>query len=215
MKFQSITLGQTVIKYQVPYDIFLTLNDIYERQFSNLMSANKSLIGKIENEHSIYFNGKKGYGKRHNFLPQDILAWFNSIYKHYLDYAGIENYSLNTHSIWINEMKQNEYNPMHIHNGDLFTGLSSVMILKLPDTFGKEYSAEQTPQNGKLQMFGASSGQFAKVDYEPPMNIGDFYVFPYDMRHCVYPFNGTNQTRRTLAANCDVQYNEIKYRGAN
>jgi hypothetical protein len=30
-----------------------------------------------------------------------------------------------------------------------------------------------------------------KVDYEPPMKLRDFYIFPYDMRHCVYPFNGT------------------------
>jgi len=34
------------------------------------------------------------------------------------------------------------------------------------------------------------------------------------MRHCVYPFNGTNEVRRTLAANCDVQYNPIENRGA-
>jgi hypothetical protein len=37
-------------------------------------------------------------------------------------------------------MKQHEYNPAHIHRGMLFTGLSSVMILKLPSTYGKEYS---------------------------------------------------------------------------
>ena len=29
----------------------------------------------------------------------------------------------------------------------------------------------------------------------------------------VYPFNGTNETRRTLAANCDVQFDPIKNRG--
>ena len=39
-------------------------------------------------------------------------------------------------------MKQHEYNPAHIHRGMLFTGLSSVMILKLPSTYGKEYSAD-------------------------------------------------------------------------
>ena len=46
------------------------------------------------------------------------------------------------------------------------------------------------------------------------MNIRDFYIFPYDMRHCVYPFNGTNEIRRTLAANCDVEFDPIKNRGA-
>ena len=30
----------------------------------------------------------------------------------------------------------------------------------------------------------------------------------------VYPFNGTDETRRTLAANCDVEFDPIKNRGA-
>jgi hypothetical protein len=111
-------------------------------------------------------------------------------------------------------MKANEYNPMHIHQGTLLTGLSSVMILKLPDTYGVEYSASDTPQNGRLQLLGSSSGQFAKVDYQPPMVLRDFYIFPYDMRHTVYPFNGTTDTRRTLAANMDVLYNSVENRGA-
>jgi hypothetical protein len=34
------------------------------------------------------------------------------------------------------------------------------------------------------------------------------------MKHCVYPFNGTNDTRRTLAANCDVLYNPVENGGA-
>jgi hypothetical protein len=39
-------------------------------------------------------------------------------------------------------MKAHEYNPVHIHQGKLYTGLSSVMILKLPKETGVEYSAE-------------------------------------------------------------------------
>jgi len=43
----------------------------------------------------------------------------------------------------------------------------------------------------------------------PDMAERDFYVFPYDMRHCVNPFNGKG-FRRTLAANCDVHYNLLR-----
>ena len=39
-------------------------------------------------------------------------------------------------------------------------------------------------------------------------------MFPYDMRHTVYPFNSTDEVRRTLASNCDVDYNPINNRGA-
>jgi len=214
MKFECINLGQSIMKYQVPYDIFITINAIYESQFKNLPSANKTLVGKIQNEHSIYYNGAdETKVKRHNFLPYDIVKWFEDIYKHYLNYNKIRKYKTHLNSIWINEMKQHEYNPTHIHRGTLYTGLSSVMILKLPNTYGVEYSASETPQNGRLQILGAANGQFAKIDYQPPMEIRDFYVFPYDMRHCVYPFNGTDQTRRTLAANCDVDFNPVENRG--
>jgi len=34
------------------------------------------------------------------------------------------------------------------------------------------------------------------------------------MRHCVYPFNNTNEIRRTLACNMDVKYDPIKNRSA-
>ena len=34
----------------------------------------------------------------------------------------------------------------------------------------------------------------------------------YDMRHCVYPFNSTKETRRTLVCNVDVDYNPVASR---
>ena len=215
LKFDFIFLGQSVLKYQVPLDIFTTINQIYEQNYNNLYPANKQLVGKIENEHSLFYNGKdESKMKNHNKLSLNVTDYFLTIFKHYLNWNKVKDYDLHINSIWVNEMKQHEYNPAHVHRGMLFTGLSSVMILKLPSTYGKEYSAEHVQQNGRLQILGAANGQFAKIDYQPPMNIRDFYIFPYDMRHCVYPFNGTTETRRTLAANCDVLFDPIKNRGA-
>ena len=215
IKFNFVFLGQSVLRYEVPLDIFHTINTIYEANFKQLAPANKQLVGKIENEHSIYYDGEPtSKMHRHNLLPLNVQQWFMSMFQHYLSWNKIKNSQCHLNSIWINEMKQHEYNPVHVHQGTMHTGLSSVMILKLPSTYGKEYSAEQQPQNGKLQILGSASGQFSKVDYQPELKERDFYIFPYDMRHCVYPFNGTNEVRRTLAANCDVQYNPIENRGA-
>ena len=50
----------------------------------------------------------------------------------------------------------------------------------------------------RLQIIGSANGQFSKTDYSPNMKIGDFYVFPYDMRHCVYPFNSEQKKREEL-----------------
>ena len=209
MKFERITLGQSIMRYEVPLDIFTTINSIYETKFLQLPAANKALAGKIKNEHTIFHDGNDKLQKKNSFIPQNVFEWFISIFKHYLIYNNYQNSNLHLNSIWINEMKDNEYNPIHRHYGSLETGLSSVMILKLPTHFGNEYSAEHLPMNGKLQIIGSTSGQFAKMEYTPPMFLRDFYVFPYDMRHCVYPFNDTNQVRRTLAANCDVMLEKI------
>jgi hypothetical protein len=215
MNFNFTFLGQSILRYETPLDIFQAINQSYEQNFKILEPANKQLVGKIKDEHSLFYNGEDTSKMiRHNLLPKNVIDWFMSMFHHYLEFNHIRNYQTHLNSIWVNEMKAHEYNPVHVHQGNLFTGLSSVMILKLPNTFGVEYSASETPQNGKLQILGASNGQFAKVDYEPPMKLRDFYIFPYDMRHCVYPFNGTDDTRRTLAANCDVLYNPIQNRGA-
>ena len=215
MKFDFVYLGQTVLKYEVPLEVFVGLNDIYEKRKKELPKANKQLVGKIEDEVSLFFDGPPNDKiNSHNFLPQDILQWFDSVFNHYLIWNKIGENNRHINSIWVNEMKANEYNPIHIHQGQLFTGLSSVMIMKLPTNTGIEYSAPEKPMNGRLQIIGAAAGQFAKTDYSPNSKIGDFYVFPYDMRHCVYPFNGTKEKRRTLVCNIDVEYNPVSSRTA-
>ena len=213
MKFDFVYLGHTVLKYQVPLEIFVGLNEIYERHKKQLPSARKQLVGKIKDEVSLFYSGPNNDKMhQHSFLSQDILRWFDSVFNHYLTWNKIGPNNRSINSIWVNEMKAHEYNPVHIHQGKLYTGLSSVMILKLPKETGVEYSAEDKPMNGRLQIIGSANGQFSKTDYSPNMKIGDFYVFPYDMRHCVYPFNGIKEKRRTLVCNVDVDYNPVSSR---
>ena len=213
--FKFIFLGQSVLKYQVPLDIYNTINDIYEFKYPQLPRANPQLVGKIEKEHSLFFDGPPNKKMTpHNHLPQNVLQWFHQKFNYYLEWNKVKEYEMHLNSVWVNNMFENEYNPVHVHQGSLFTGLSSVMILKLPQNFGIEYSSAEQPQNGRLQILGSAGGQFANIDYQPDIKERDFYVFPYDMRHCVYPFNGPGW-RRTLAANMDVEYDPIKNRGVN
>mgnify|MGYP003126824692 CR=1 FL=1 len=214
LNFSFIFLGQSVLRYQVPLDIYDTINDIYEKRVHELYPANKQLVGKIKKEHSLFFDGPpNNIMKPHRYLPDNVMKWFWDLFKHYLKYNEIHEHKMHLNSIWVNEMKEHEYNPTHVHQGTLYTGLSSVMILKLPKSYGVEYSASNKPMNGKLQLLGSASGQFAKVDYAPDVKERDFYIFPYDMRHSVNPFNGPGK-RRTLSCNCDVEYNPITNRTA-
>ena len=213
--FSIAFLGQSVLRYEVPLDIYNIINNIYESKYPILKPANKQLVGKIEKEHSLFFDGEDSPKMtKHNHLPLNVLKWFENMFRHYLEWNKVREYNLHINSIWVNTMFEHEYNPVHVHQGQLFTGLSSVMILKLPESYGVEYSSPDSPQNGRLQILGSASGQFANVDYQPNIKERDFFIFPYDMRHCVYPFNGPGY-RRTLAANMDVQYDPIRNRGVS
>ena len=215
MNFEPTFLGQSIIKYQVPLEVFVGLNELYETQKKHLPNANKQLSGKIPDEVSLFYAGPTNKKMHtHSYVSQDILKWFYGTFNHYLKWNNTQQYDMKINSIWVNEMKAGDYNPIHIHQGGIYTGLSSVMILKLPKDMGPEITRPDQPMNGQLQILGSASGQFVTSDYSPQMKIGDFYVFPYDVRHVVYPMTNKKAKRRTLVCNCDVSYDPIKTRTA-
>ena len=86
LKFDFVFLGQSILKYQVPLDIFTTINQIYEQNFHNLEPANAQLVGKIENEHSLFYHGADQTKiKNHNMLPKNVTDYFMTIFQHYLN----------------------------------------------------------------------------------------------------------------------------------
>jgi len=215
MNFDFVFLGQSVLKYQVPLEVFVGLNELYETQKKHLPDASKQLAGKIPDEVSLFFAGPTTAKMHtHSYVSDDILKWFYSIFNHYLQWTKTEKGTMKINSIWVNEMKAGDYNPVHVHQGRVYTGLSSVMILKLPKDYGPELTHPEQPMNGQLQILGNVAGQFATTDYSPKVKIGDFYIFPYDMRHVVYPFTNKKAKRRTLVCNVDVVYDPVASRTA-
>ena len=75
--FNFVFLGQSVLRYRVPLDVFNTINQIYEEKINELYPANKQLVGKIKNEHSLFFDGQPNDKmKPHKHLPDSVMRWF-------------------------------------------------------------------------------------------------------------------------------------------
>ena len=213
LDFSFIFLGQSVLRYRASKKIVDEINLIYEnrRARKKMFHMRNNLLGKIHNEHSLFNASEKDEAKgyKHNFLSKDILNFFKQTIEHYLEWNRIKDYTSRINSVWVNEMKAGEYNPIHIHLGDIHTGLSSVMFLKIPKSYGKEWARSDYPLNGQLDFISNCTGQFCKIEYAPQnLKEGDFFLFPYDVRHLVYPFRGKAK-RRTLAMNVDITYNTI------
>ena len=194
--YKVITLGQKILKFNVPKEIIETINNVYED--NTLPEHNNYLAGKIKSQHRIT-----------EHLSDTVKNYFTACFQLYL----LENsfvelpFKVKLLDAWINDMKEHEYNPMHTHRGMSYIGLSSVLCLKVPNTYGKEYSTEHSPCNGVLDIIGNNSGMFAYNQYRQKLEVGDLFVFPYDITHGVYPFNSTIETRRTMSYNCDLIIN--------
>ena len=69
MQFDFVFLGQSVLRYQVPWDIYATINNIYESKYSILNSENF-----YKNENYLAFSG---IGNHHTFINMLINEKFN------------------------------------------------------------------------------------------------------------------------------------------
>ena len=47
LNFKYVFLGQSILRYQVPLEIFHVINGIYENKYPELKPANTQLVGKI------------------------------------------------------------------------------------------------------------------------------------------------------------------------
>ena len=155
------------------------------------------LAGKIKKEKLV-----------NHLLDDNIKGTFQMCFKEYLKRSGLS--LIQTHqpvldNAWINDMFAGEYNPAHFHSSkNSFVGLSSVLFLKTPDTYGEEIINPKTPSNGHLEFIGGQQHSLAISQLRLSPKVGDFFIFPYTLVHTVYPFSGTDQMRRTLSYNCDI-----------
>ena len=162
------------------------------------MPFNDQLAGKIRKEFNIT-----------NYLPDGIKMEFLGFFQEYMRQCTGWRWQNGSHcyldEVWYNDMKSGEYNPPHVHNSVVGSeGMSSVLMLKKPKTYGKEFSKEENPTNGYLNLICGMQDSLAASMCQTDMQVGDFYIFPYSLVHSVNPFNGTKEVRRTLSYNCNI-----------
>ena len=192
---QIVTLGSMIIKMPMPMGMIVDINKIYDENILEMKPLNDGLAGKIKDEHKIS-----------DHLTDELKGIFKQAFEFYMtSIQKADQYEVEPDRAWVNEMKAHEYNPFHYHTGmKSEVGLSSVLVLKRPDTYGEEITRKDSPHNGHLEFLGNDSSPIAVNQFRLDAQVGDFFMFPYTMLHGVYPFWGTDQARRTLSYNCDL-----------
>ena len=194
--YNVFNLGTKVVRFKLPKDFVDSINQAYDNKSKELKPHNNQLAGKIADEKAI-----------DEILTDEMKDSFQSLFQHYLTIVLNDEIMWEPvlSQAWINEMKSGEYNPVHWHTSvKSEIGLSSVLMLKRPDWYGIEASREEAPANGWLEFTGGDQSLLSRSQVRVDAQVGEFYVFPYTLLHGVYPFNNTDQVRRTLSYNCDL-----------
>ena len=177
ISMESFTLGTIICRFKVPLEIIDEINNDYDNAIGTLPAHNKNLAGKIADEFKVS-----------DILSENTKSLFTTCFQTYLKTIQKPFWHVSLETAWINDMKANEYNPFHFHTSpETDLGLSSVLVLKVPDTYGKEYSREDTPSNGHLEFTGGNQDPLGIPQLRVNAKVGELYIFPYTLLHGVYP----------------------------
>ena len=177
------------------------------RKMNELMSPDledwsDSLVGKVKQElrfseeiEKLWLNEFSHFiGRFHNYVE-----YRHSFGRDKLDTEN-NNYGIQIASGWFVRQFENEYNPLHIHTG---SRMSCVGYLALPKGIDKEWEEDYKdhhPANGHIQFAHGTSAGYTATNFVVKPRVGDFYVFPSHLFHCVYPFY-TKGERRSFSMN--------------
>ena len=104
-------------------------------------------------------------------------------------------------SAWVVSQWEGEYNPIHIHTE---CSLSTVMYLKVPEFLPS--TKPERDDDGCIMFIGAGhqSSRLTRNIVKHKPKVGDFFIFPAHLQHCVYPFKTDGDyERRSMSFNAD------------
>ena len=189
--------GPSIARVKIPNDLIEILNSYVDKIISDEKKTKDLDLGstlegsvtqelKLEND----FITSSGY---HKFLSDSVYTWVKLS-----ENKEIKKFDLI--NSWVVRQFQNEYNPIHYHGGHV----SGVGYLKLPKSLGKSLQNKKNNFNGKLDLVHGSRQFLSESSFVVTPEIGYFYFFPHYLMHTVYPFNGSQDERRSVSFNAKI-----------
>ena len=178
------------------------MNDIINKQERPLKDFSDNLVGKVDQELLFDDEMKEMFLDETRTFIGRYAQWMetrNSFGMRKLDQQK-NRYGIEYVAGWVVRQYEDEYNPIHIHTG---CRLSCVGYLSMPNDIDKEFEEDYKdhhPSNGHIQFIHGTPSHWSSTNFMVKPETGDFYLFPSDLFHCVYPFK-TPGERRSFSVN--------------
>ena len=181
------------------------MNDIIEGlpgRDAPLADFSDNLVGKVDEELLFDDIMKEMFLRETRELISKYAGWMeirNSMGARSMD-SSKNKYGIQFVAGWVVRQREGQYNPLHIHTG---CKLSCVGYLSMPDGIDKEFEEDYMdhhPSHGHIQFVHGTPSHWSATNFMIKPEVGDFYLFPSDLFHCVYPFY-TKGERRSFSVN--------------
>ena len=209
LKFDAIRpFGPTVVKGKVPDFIINAINTKTDELLGDPKLAKEwdwapNLAGNVKQE----VRYPPDFLNSDEFKP--VIAALQIIVQQYIsippasDTISINDVgSMSISSMWIVSQYAGDFNPMHVHDGEL----SGVIYTRIPPDLKEEYKKEDHfPCVGDIHFMCGQAAKFSGHNFQATPKVGDIFLFPSWLSHEVYPFRTPNQERRSMSFNLDIK----------
>ena len=168
---------------------------ILDKEKSQKLDWGKQLAGNVTQEFRLEpeLCDEIGFSK---FLSSAVAKWIEMS-------EGKKISKLQISSSWVVRQFQNEYNPIHYHNGQL----SGVGYLKIPKNMNqnKTIKNKKIKTNGTIDFINGQRNFLSESIYNLNPKVGDLLLFPNYLMHTAYPFN-IDAERRSFSFNVRILF---------
>ncbi len=189
--------GPSIAKVSIPNEMIKLMNNyidevIKDKKKSESLDGGYKLAGNVTQEFRLEGEFMKRI-KWMDFLALSVQNWL-------LKKTGNKIKRFDLIASWVVRQFKNEYNPVHYHGGNV----SGVGYLKVPQNMGETIQKDKKNRNGNLVLIHGSSQFLSKSILTIEPKVGDFYLFPNYVMHTVYPFADTDDERRSVSFNANL-----------
>ena len=185
--------GPKIAKLKLPQFLIKKINGEVDK-----ILTKKKLIKKLDYSKKLVGQVKQEFQLPKAFVQKNLEKVITREVKNYIKKTTGKNTSkVNIKNFWIVRQFNNEYNPIHFHDGHI----SGVGYLKVPSF--KSSSKKLVKTDGSIDFISGNKMLLSESIHNHQPKTGDVILFPHYLMHTAYPFN-SNGERRSFSFNLEI-----------
>ena len=160
--------------------------------------SKKNLLKRLDYSKKLVGQVKQEFQLPKSFITKNLeKVIFNEVEKYVFQSLGKKVKKISIKNFWIVRQFNNEYNPIHYHDGHI----SGVGYLKIPKFISK--NNKKSKIDGTIDFVNGNKMFLSDSIYNHQPKVGDVILFPHYLMHTAYPFKSTGE-RRSFSFNLEI-----------